>query len=65
MSRFKELEKDKITGLYLGDADICRNLGKEEKVYAIEGKRTELKNDPLLDVEIALRRCERVGVFKH
>ena len=48
----------------LGDNEIFRNLKAGEAVYQTLAAPINKKTDPLLNVEVALRKCERVGVFK-
>jgi hypothetical protein len=53
-----------VSGIILGDNEIFRNLKAGEIVYQTSTAPVNKINDPLLDVEVALRKCERVGVFK-
>ncbi len=46
------------------DEEIFKNIKSEESIFYIDIKKEKQEINPLLDIELALRRCERVGVFK-
>jgi hypothetical protein len=54
----------RVNGAMLGDREIFKNLHAGEIVYQTPAARINEKVNPLLNVEVALRKCERVGVFK-
>ncbi len=66
MSNLVEINKEEIKNL-VGEkkvADLVMQDTKGEKfLYEVKNFAT-LPNDSLIDLEIALRQCKRVGVFK-
>lgn len=46
------------------DEEIFKNIKQEESVFYTDIKIENQETNPLLDIELALRKCERVGVFK-
>lgn len=65
-SKLKKLNEKEIRN-YLPDvAILSRVKGKKDPVlWLVEAKRsTDTRIDPLLDLEISLRKCERLGVFR-
>ncbi len=46
------------------DKDIVGSLGKSEPIFRIVSSVGSPSTDDLVDVEIALRQCERTGFFR-
>ncbi len=46
------------------DEEIFKNIKSEESIFYVDAKMENQETNPLLDIELALRRCERVGVFR-
>lgn len=47
------------------DKTLIRRLqNNKEKVYFVEPTNLVMKTDDLLKIELALRKCKRLGVFK-
>ena len=47
------------------DRVLVRRLqNNKETVYFIDSKSLVIKTDDLLKIELALRKCKRLGVFK-
>lgn len=38
-------------------------VNRKEPVFIIKSRISQDKKEPLLEVEVALRKCERVGLF--
>mgnify|MGYP001565291558 CR=1 FL=1 len=65
MITLEKIKSDKINQ-YLINTDAQQINKSGEPVFAITGNLVfQEKDSPLLNVEISLRKCERVGLFKH
>ena len=64
MQKLKQLNEKELE-VITRDRDIVDFVkSKNEKVF-YHSRATKEGNSPLLDVEIALRKCERTGFFKN
>ena len=65
MSNLKQLTIENVSTL-LNEEDL-KALNQKEQIFAVTEKirMEEAKPDELLELEIALRKCERVGFFKN
>lgn len=65
MTKLKKIKSDKINE-YLFNADVQKINKTGEPVFIVAGNfSSQEKADPLLNVEISLRKCQRVGLFEH
>lgn len=66
MSKLKQIEIQEIESIVI-DKDIAKEMKEtEEPIYKINSDTSaEIKTpNQLINIEIALRRCRRVGMFK-
>ncbi len=65
-NNLKKVEFSEVSSL-IKDRDVLQRIKQENRpVFIIDEKQSSkaIINDPILDLEITLRKCERVGVFK-
>ena len=67
MRVIKSIGIDKLKTFIL-DRQVLDGLSKKKEVALfigdLESKRIDFVKNPLLDIEVALKKCERLGVFK-
>ncbi|MBI4149722.1 hypothetical protein HY491_04705, partial [Candidatus Woesearchaeota archaeon] len=60
--RLKLLSKEEIERIIpLFDA---KEIKKDEPIFIITKKHENVNNDPLVNLEVSFRKCERLGVFE-
>ncbi len=64
MFKLKEVKKNEFGNYFPNKEDVKFVIKNNEEVFELPNSFEE-KTNPLVDVEISLRRCERVGFFKY
>jgi len=64
MQKLKQLNEEELKRITDDRDAVSFVKSKNEKVFYYS-KNTKEENSPLLDVEIALRKCERTGFFRN
>ncbi len=66
MIKLKQIETRELEGIIIDKSIVKEIKETKEPVYKISSSAsTEIKNsNQLINIEIALRRCRRVGIFK-
>lgn len=59
--KLKQLSKKEMRQI-VPNLDI-RDISRNEPIFIITKKSERLNNDPLINLEISFRKCERLGVF--
>ena len=49
---------------FIPDKEAADNLKTNEPIFEVLNTNFTLKDDKLLNVEVALRKCKRVGFFR-
>lgn len=62
MTKLKQIETDKIQN-YLPKEDVKPFIKSKEMVFELPRTFNNSEPNPLINVEISLRRCKRVGLF--
>lgn len=63
MEKLKQLNEKQIERI-TEDRDIVNFVKSKNETVFYYGKAVKTEKNPLLDIEIALRKCERTGFFK-
>ena len=61
--KLKKLTIDEARNVIFNE-DVAHIKKTDEPFFEISDKALARKTDELIELEIALRKCERVGVFK-
>ncbi len=63
--KLKKISSKNANKYFLDSSILIDIIKKKEHFFEIERSSCDLgKNNPLLALEISLRRCERLGVFR-
>lgn len=63
-SKLRKLKIKEADDLFIDSSLLSRVRNKKENVLIFEGVRKTKKIDPILDIELSVYKCERVGFFK-
>ena len=63
-SKLRKLKIKEADDLFIDSSLLSRVRNKKENVLIFEGARKTKKIDPILDIELSVYKCERVGFFK-
>lgn len=62
-SKLKEISSEELHEV-VHDAVVLRGIERDDlRVFVVTTKQRDDKEAPLVDIEISLRKCERLGVF--
>ncbi|MFA5714565.1 MAG: hypothetical protein WC998_02345 [Candidatus Paceibacterota bacterium] len=64
MENLKQIDEKELKKI-IEHRDFADFVKTKNKVILYSPKNTKEQKNPLLDIEIALRKCERTGFFKN
>lgn len=59
----KSIKEDRLREI-LPTQDVKKILANKDQIFEIPDEGTDPDTDAAIDIEIAVRKCERFGVFK-
>ncbi|MCK4501001.1 hypothetical protein KAU11_10930 [Candidatus Babeliales bacterium] len=65
MKKLKQIKIDDVKNFTI-DKDIVKDAQKTDRpIFKLTAKERFTKTDELVEIEVAMRKCRRVGVFKN